>query len=88
MESHKECVARWTASVKNLLVGRKITAVRYMTAKEVETLGWNSKGIVLQLDNGLLVFPSMDDEGNDAGALFTSDEKLPTIPVIRDYGRV
>lgn len=88
MESHKECVDRWTASVKNLLVGRKITAVRYMTAKEVETLGWNSKGIVLQLDNGLLVFPSMDDEGNDAGALFTSDEKLPTIPVIRDYGRV
>jgi hypothetical protein len=28
--------------------------------------------------------PSMDDEGNDAGAIFTNVTELPIIPVFRD----
>ena len=36
------------------------------------------------LDDGSLLFPSMDDEGNDGGALFgqTKDGKEITLPVI------
>lgn len=83
-ETEAEIVGRWTKDAAKLLVGRKIVNVRYLTDEEQnEELGWGSKSIVLELDNGLLLYPSADDEGNDAGALFTSDEKLPTIPVIR-----
>ena len=38
---------------------------------------------VMQLDDGNLVYPSQDDEGNGAGALFTNDKKNPTLPVLR-----
>jgi hypothetical protein len=72
----------WTDKAKNLLLGRKIVAVRYMTQKEADSLGWHSRGVVIQLDNGLLIYPSRDDEGNDSGALFTSDENEPTLPVL------
>lgn len=73
---------RWANDAAKLLVGRKIVAVRYMTEAEVEELGWYGSAVVVILDNGLALFPSSDDEGNDAGALFTTDEKLSTIPVI------
>ena len=72
----------WAAEVRELLVGRTITAVRYMSSEEMDELGWYRSGIVLTLDNGLSLFPSRDDEGNDAGALFTTSEEMPTIPVI------
>ena len=86
-ETHTECVDRWTKEASDLLVGRKIVRVRYMTQEECDHLGWNAKGIVIHLDDGNLIYPSRDDEGNDAGALFTNNDELPTIPVIRDYGR-
>ena len=51
------------------LVGRTIVAVRYMTDKEVETMDWSCKSPILVLDNGDLLFPQKDDEGNDGGPL-------------------
>lgn len=72
----------WTNEVKKLLLGRKIISIRYLTQEEKEDFGWNSRSIALELDNGIWIFPSRDDEGNDAGALFTSAEELYTIPVI------
>jgi hypothetical protein len=79
-------VERWTKIARDQMLGCLITDVRYMTYAEKKELGWNSKGIVLTLHRigkpDILVFPSRDDEGNDAGALFTTDETNPTIPVI------
>jgi len=72
-----------TASVKRQLLGKRIVAVRYMSAEEMGDLGWSQRSIVLQLDDGNLLYPSCDDEGNDAGALFTNDELLGTIPTLR-----
>jgi hypothetical protein len=86
-ESHEECVKRWEKSAIQLLVGRKIVSVRYMTHKEREAHGWTAKCVVIELDNGIKIYPSRDDEGNDAGALFTESDACPTLPVIRDYGR-
>jgi len=54
---------------KASLVGRTIIAVRYMTEEEVEAMGWYSKSPVLHLDDGSIVFPMQDDEGNGAGPL-------------------
>lgn len=65
-----------------VLVGRKIKSVRYLSAEEAENLGWYSRSVVIELDNGTLIWPSSDDEGNNAGALFTTDQRADTIPVI------
>ena len=78
-ENHK---SRWTKIAADLLVGRKIVEVRYMHEHEVNELGWFGAAVVLILDNGVALFPSSDDEGNDAGALFTTDDKVTTLPVI------
>jgi hypothetical protein len=61
---------RWTQYGTKHLAGRKIIAVRYMTAKEMEGLGWSRSALVLQLDNGTIIYPSQDDEGNGPGSLF------------------
>lgn len=73
---------KWANDIAKHLVGRKIVKIRYMTDKEVEGLGWYSSAVVIELDNGQLLWPSKDDEGNDAGSIFTTIEKLPVIPVI------
>lgn len=86
-ETHAECVQRWEKAAENLLVGRKIEAVRYMTEAECAAHGWTAKCLIIQLDNGVKIYPARDDEGNDAGAIFTEADDLPTIPVLRDYSR-
>jgi hypothetical protein len=73
----------WTDTATKLLKGRKIKAVRYMDHDEAASLGWRYRCVVIELDNGTLIYPSMDDEGNDAGALFTTDPKVQTLPVLR-----
>jgi hypothetical protein len=71
----------WQDRINEVLVGRTIVKARYMTDEEQEYFGWYSKSIVIELDNGDLLFPSRDDEGNDAGALFTTNESAPVLPV-------
>ena len=73
---------RWTNEARRPLEGRRIVKVRYMTAAEAESLGWGVRAVVMQLDDGNLIYPSADDEGNDAGALFTNNERQPVLPVI------
>ena len=75
-------VERWTQEAAAKLQGRTIKAVRYMTEEEQEACGWYSRAVVLVLDDGHAIWPSRDDEGNDAGALFTTYDELPGVPVI------
>ena len=74
---------KWVTDIAKMLVGRTIVKVRYLSEKEMKDLGWYNRPVVLHLDDGNLLFPSMDDEGNDGGALFTNNNDLPTIPVMR-----
>jgi hypothetical protein len=71
----------WEKKAKDCLVGRKIVGVHWMENDEASAVGWRRRAIVLHLDDGNLIYPSMDDEGNDAGALFTNDPKNPCFPV-------
>jgi hypothetical protein len=64
------------------LQGRKIVDARYMTQKEADQMGWYSRPLVLILDDGNLLYPSADDEGNDGGALFTNDKDNNGFPVL------
>jgi len=72
----------WTEAACRALEGRTIVRVYYMAPAEAEDCGWGCRSVVLQLDNGLLIWPSCDDEGNGPGALFTSLAALPCIPVM------
>lgn len=73
----------WIEVARKMLLGRKIMDVRYLSKEEADELGWDTRCVVMQLDDGNLVYPSQDDEGNGAGALFTNDKKNPTLPVLR-----
>lgn len=60
--------AQWIHRLRQL-IGRTIIAVRYMTPEEQKLLGWHRSPVVLVLNDGTLLYPQADDEGNNAGAL-------------------
>lgn len=51
------------------LSGLTITRVRYMTPEEMQHLAWGRSSIVFEMSDGSILFPQMDDEGNDGGAM-------------------
>lgn len=53
------------------LRGTKIRAVRNMTRHELEEQGWESEepGVVIELEDGIKLFPSHDEEGNRPGVM-------------------
>lgn len=56
------------------LVGRTIQSVREMTKEEVEAMGWYEGGgsvpVVFTLDDGTVMIPSQDPEGNGPGHIY------------------
>lgn len=73
---------KWTEVARRQLVGRTIVAVNYFSPEEAELCGFDQRPIVLKLDDGNLIYPSCDEEGNDAGVLFTDDPDEPVIPAL------
>lgn len=73
---------QWAARIGSAVSGKRIVEVRYMTPEEVDHLGWSSAAVVFVLSDGQLIWPSRDDEGNDAGAMFSTYENLEVFPVI------
>ena len=73
---------KWNKVAEDLLLNRKIVKVRYMTKKESKEMIWDKRPVCFLLDNGTWVYPSMDDEGNNGGALFSTDKKNDTLPVL------
>ena len=72
----------WTHEASDLLLGKKITRVRYVSAKEADDMGWNCRPVAFMLETGVWLFASMDDEGNDGGALGLSSD-VSVLPVIQ-----
>ena len=60
----------WNQEASEKLKGRTIVKVEYMSEELVEDLGWYKIPVIMTLDNGWRIYPQMDDEGNDGGALF------------------
>jgi hypothetical protein len=64
-------------TIDDTIVGSPVVDIRPMTQAEMNKEGWRKREIpmVLVLSSGTILYPSMDTEGNDAGALFglTSD---------------
>lgn len=77
----------WTELANEKLKGKTIKRVRYMTPEEAdEALMWNNQCVVIEFTDGTLIFPSSDDEGNEAGVIFGQTPKGEeiTLPVLRD----
>lgn len=75
---------QWTNYAKERLVGKQIKRVRYLTNEEAKGLDWYSRPVVIELNDGSLILPSRDDEGNDGGAMFGQSNQGDdwTFPVI------
>lgn len=53
------------------MIGRTIVNTRLLTEVEMSALGWwGEPSLVLELDDGSLLFASRDPEGNGPGALY------------------
>lgn len=52
------------------IIGRTITAVKYMTEEELETHDWRGPVPILVLDDGTEIVAARDDEGNGAGVFW------------------
>ena len=75
----------WQSKVNNHLVGKKIVKVKWLDPKETDRLfGWDHQPCEIYLDDGTILTPSQDDEGNNAGSIFTNIKGLECIPVFRD----
>ena len=69
----------------NLLHGKTISDVRYMTTEEASELGWHSRPLVIFFSDGTQLFPMRDDEGNDGGAMhYSHDDLMATIYTLRN----
>jgi len=65
---------QWVKDAEKAFLGKTIVRVRYMTPAECDKHGWYHRPLVLALHDGTLIYPSRDDEGNDAGAMFSNTE--------------
>ncbi len=80
----------WQDLANKHLVGRTIIKAEWLKPSEARRLmGWDYQPLELFLDNGTILTPSMDDEGNNAGALFTNIKNKKMLgevgfPVFRD----
>jgi len=64
------------------LVGKTIKYVRYQYSYEIKDMGWSKKSLVIFFEDGSHLYSSCDEEGNNAGAYFTSIKGMEVIPTI------
>lgn len=51
------------------LKGKTIKQITWLTDKEMETLMWYKRPIVIEFTDGSFLIPMSDDEGNDGGSM-------------------
>lgn len=63
---------RWNHEARQVLVGRTIKKVMYMNDTWAHALGFEdymARPLMMELDDGTLIIPLQDDEGNGGGAI-------------------
>jgi hypothetical protein len=58
-----------TEFAKDLLIGKTINEVVYLSNFDAEQMLWNRKPLMIIFDDGSSIIPMSDDEGNNGGAL-------------------
>ena len=76
MEVNKESTeTKCTKHAVDLLVGKKIVRVEYMSVEDREIALWYDRPLMIYLDDGSLLIPMKDDEGKDGGSLHYHNQK-------------
>jgi hypothetical protein len=70
----------WSGDATKIFKGKIVSHIEYLTDKECEEMDWSRAPIIVFTDK-TWIMAGRDDEGNDAGAFFTSEGEMPTIPV-------
>jgi hypothetical protein len=92
-KSNEELMKKWGDDSAKALTGMQIKATTYLSPQECKGLGWDDSTLAIELTDpegekkDIVLFASQDDEGNGAGALFTTIPDLPTIPTIYNVDR-
>ena len=74
----KELENKWVKEIEPILLGAKIISIQCQEEAEY----WDNRPLEIILSNGSVLFAMRDDEGNDGGALATSDKENSTLPVL------
>lgn len=56
-----------------ILVGKKIKAVQFMTEENAEQMMWDERPLLIVFEDNSLIFAQRDPEGNGPGALNYQD---------------
>ena len=70
----------WTDAAARVLLGRTIVRVEYMSPDDRDANYWTHRGLVIYLDDGTQVSAMVDEEGNDAGAFWTTHPDHGILP--------
>ena len=70
----------WSGDATKIFKGKVVERIEYVSEEETEEMGWFHTAPVIVFTDGHWMMAGTDDEGNDAGALFTSSKKMMTIP--------
>jgi len=66
---------RMTKFAKDLLVGKTIKDVEYLSDFDIDEMLWSKRPIMITFDDDSIMVPMMDDEGNDGGTLHYHHKK-------------
>ena len=81
--SDAELREHWGNLASNFLVGKTIRRARYLNDREREDIGWHKSGLVIEFTDGHWIVAMSDDEGNEAGSVWTSSQsEINVIPTI------
>jgi hypothetical protein len=71
----------WSGDATEIFKNKTVSYIDYLTDEEADEMGWHSRAPIIVFTDRSWIIASADDEGNDAGAFFTSDKKMSVIPV-------
>ncbi len=60
------------------IIGKKVVKLRPMTKREMTAQGWEygrRSCVIIELEGGIKLYASRDEEGNGPGALFGTDKE-------------
>ena len=75
IEPNSSTEKRMTKFAKDLLVGKTIKDVEYLSDFDIDEMLWSKRPIMITFDDDSIMVPMMDDEGNDGGTLYYHHKK-------------
>ena len=52
------------------LKGKTIKEVTWLGDKDMENMMWYKRPVIIHFDDGTILIPQSDDEGNDGGSMY------------------